>query len=57
MEISFLLILISLGIALVFLCFFYWAVNSGQYEDVASPPLRILFDTERENDEPDKPGV
>ncbi|MBW7876752.1 MAG: cbb3-type cytochrome oxidase assembly protein CcoS [Candidatus Cloacimonetes bacterium] len=64
MEISFFLILISLGVALIFLGFFFWAVTNGQYEDVASPPLRILFDgdlaevvTEREHDEPDKPGV
>ena len=29
---------------------FYWAVQGGQYDDLDTPPVRILFD------EPKKPG-
>jgi len=46
MEIIFVLIVISLIVALVFLVAFIWAVRSGQYEDDYSPSVRILFDDE-----------
>jgi len=49
MEIIFALILISLLIALGFLGAFFWAVQSGQYEDDYTPSVRILFeDTKNE---------
>lgn len=49
MEIIFVLILISLLIALGFLGAFFWAVKSGQYEDDYTPSVRILFeDTKKE---------
>jgi len=44
MEIIFVLIVISLIVALIFLFAFIWAVRSGQYEDDYSPSVRILFD-------------
>jgi cbb3-type cytochrome oxidase maturation protein len=31
-------------VAAGFLLAFAWAVRSGQFDDTASPPLRILFD-------------
>jgi cbb3-type cytochrome oxidase maturation protein len=34
--------LASLGVALVFLAGFIWAVRSGQYEDTSTPSLRVL---------------
>jgi len=44
MKIIFLLILVSLVIALGFLGAFLWAVKSGQYDDDYTPSVRILFD-------------
>ena len=44
MKIIFVLILISLLIALGFLAAFFWAVKSGQYEDDYTPSVRILFE-------------
>ena len=44
MTIIFLLIGISLLVALVFLGAFLWAVRSGQYEDEYTPSIRILLD-------------
>jgi cbb3-type cytochrome oxidase maturation protein len=44
MKIIFLLILVSLVIALGFLAAFLWAVKSGQYDDDYTPSVRILFD-------------
>lgn len=48
MTIIFLLIGISLLVALTFLGAFLWAVRSGQYEDGYTPAVRMLFD----DDEP-----
>jgi len=44
MKIIFLLIFVSLIIALGFLAAFFWAVKSGQYEDDYTPSVRILFE-------------
>ncbi|SFP89308.1 cbb3-type cytochrome oxidase assembly protein CcoS [Hymenobacter arizonensis] len=44
MTIIFLLIGISLIVALLFLGAFLWAVRSGQYEDTYTPAVRMLFD-------------
>jgi cbb3-type cytochrome oxidase maturation protein len=44
MKIIFLLILVSLLVAVGFLAAFFWAVKSGQYEDDYTPSIRILFD-------------
>lgn len=44
MKIIFLLILISLLIAIGFLAAFIWAVKSGQYEDDYTPSIRILLE-------------
>ena len=49
MKIIFLLIGISLIIALGFLMAFLWAVKSGQYEDEYTPSVRILFDQQAKN--------
>jgi cbb3-type cytochrome oxidase maturation protein len=51
MTIVFLLILLSLVVALGFLGAFLWAVKSGQYDDEYTPSVRILFDEkQKEND-------
>ena len=48
MKIIFLLILVSLLVAVGFLTAFFWAVKSGQYEDDYTPSIRILFDEKNE---------
>jgi cbb3-type cytochrome oxidase maturation protein len=42
MSVLLILILASLGVALVFLGGFIWAVRSGQFEDTSTPSLRLL---------------
>lgn len=44
MDIIFLLIIVSVIIAVGFLAAFIWAVKNGQYEDDYTPAIRILFD-------------
>lgn len=51
MSIIFLLIGISLLVALTFLAGFFWAVRSGQYEDTYTPAVRMLFEDEPFKDE------
>ena len=48
MNIVILLILSSVVAASIFLIAFLWATASGQYDDVHTPALRMLFE--------DKPG-
>ncbi|MFK7920608.1 MAG: cbb3-type cytochrome oxidase assembly protein CcoS [Bacteroidia bacterium] len=50
MTVIFLLIGISLLVALGFLGAFLWAVRSGQYADDYTPSVRILFEeAQKEN--------
>lgn len=44
MSVLYILIGASLCIALGFLVAFVWAVRSGQFDDVHTPSMRILFD-------------
>jgi len=46
MLVIFLLIFVSLSLALVFLASFIWAVRSGQFEDTCTPSMRMLTDEE-----------
>ena len=46
MSVILLLILASLGVAVLFLLGFIWAVKSGQFDDTSTPSLRILADDE-----------
>jgi cbb3-type cytochrome oxidase maturation protein len=46
MNVILLLILASLGLALLFLGGFIWAVRAGQFEDTCTPALRVLADDE-----------
>ena len=46
MLVVFLLIFISLTLALGFLGCFVWAVKSGQFEDTCTPSMRMLTDQE-----------
>jgi cbb3-type cytochrome oxidase maturation protein len=44
MVVIYLLIPLSIVIAVCFLMAFIWAVRSGQYEDTHTPSLRMLWD-------------
>ncbi len=44
MLIVVLLIAVSLLIALIFLGVFYWNLRSGQYDDMYTPSVRMLFE-------------
>ena len=46
MNVILILILASLGIAVLFLGGFIWAVRSGQFDDTCTPSMRILTDGE-----------
>ena len=46
MNIIFMLIIASLIIAVVFFILFVKSVKSGQYDDVYTPSVRMLFDDE-----------
>jgi cbb3-type cytochrome oxidase maturation protein len=50
-EIVYFLIPVSLIIVALAVGVFFWAVRSGQYDDLEGPAWRILFD-----DEPMPPG-
>jgi cbb3-type cytochrome oxidase maturation protein len=51
MGIIYLMLIVSLVIALFFLFSFFWAAKSGQYEDDYGPSVRILFDDEKKSTE------
>ena len=44
MSVMFVLVLISLFVAVGFLAAFLWAVRSGQYDDRYTPSVRMLMD-------------
>ncbi len=46
MSALFVLILVSIIVALGFLIAFIWSVKSGQYDDDYTPSVRMLFDNE-----------
>ncbi len=55
MNIIFMLIIISLFIAIIFLILFVRSVKTGQYDDIYTPSVRMLFDDELvEKDTTDK---
>jgi len=47
MGIIYLMIIVSLIVALGFLAAFIWSVKSGQYDDSYTPSVRMLFDSEK----------
>ena len=59
MIVIYLLIPLSIVIAVGFLAAFIWAVRSGQYEDTDTPSLRMLWDDRgpRENPPHKRPPV
>lgn len=53
MSVIFVLIVISLIVAVAFLIAFIWAVRSGQYDDDYTPSVRMLFDDKESSDSND----
>jgi cbb3-type cytochrome oxidase maturation protein len=45
-ETIFVLLPLALLIAAIALAFFIWAARSGQFDDLETPAVRILFDDE-----------
>ncbi|WP_137403175.1 cbb3-type cytochrome oxidase assembly protein CcoS [Echinicola rosea] len=50
MEVIFVLIGISLILALAFLVLFIRAMKAGQFDDTYTPSIRILFDKNKKSD-------
>jgi cbb3-type cytochrome oxidase maturation protein len=50
MSVLYLLIIISLVVAISFLGAFIWSVRNGQHEDYYTPSIRILLDDEEQAD-------
>lgn len=50
MEILFILLPLALLIAGTMLVLFVWAVTTGQFDDLKTPALRILFDDKSATD-------
>jgi cbb3-type cytochrome oxidase maturation protein len=46
MGIIYIMIAVSLGLAVTFLVSFIWATKDGQFEDDYAPSVRILFEEE-----------
>ena len=58
MDILFVLILLSLVVAVGFLAAFIWAVRSGQFDDDYTPSVRMLFEDDKPKDETnEKPSI
>lgn len=55
MSVIYLLISISIVVAVGFFIAFIKAVKSGQYEDDYTPSVRMLFDDELKKNNPEKP--
>ncbi len=49
MEIIYLMIGLSLFMAIGFLIAFIWSIKSGQQEDLITPAMRILLEDEKTN--------
>ena len=49
MDIIYLLIPISLLLVIIIIAVLFWAVRSGQYDDMEGPRHRILMDDDEES--------
>jgi cbb3-type cytochrome oxidase maturation protein len=55
-DVLFLLIPLSIVLALLIGAAFWWAVRSGQFDDLEAPAHRILLDEDDERDPPRRPN-
>ncbi|MEZ4854663.1 cbb3-type cytochrome oxidase assembly protein CcoS [Flavobacterium sp.] len=54
MSVIYILISVSIFVAIAFLIAFIKAVKSGQYDDDYTPSVRMLFDDELKKENPNK---
>ncbi|MGY5847646.1 cbb3-type cytochrome oxidase assembly protein CcoS [Salegentibacter sp. HM20] len=54
MTIIYLLLALSILVALIFFFAFVFSVKKGQYDDMYTPSVRMLFDDELVKPNPDK---
>jgi len=47
MSVIIILLIASISVAGLFLAAFIWSVKKGQYDDEASPPIRMLFEDQK----------
>jgi cbb3-type cytochrome oxidase maturation protein len=50
MEVMYILIGFSLAAALGFLVAFIWALRRGQFDDLVTPSMRMLFESDRKKE-------
>ncbi|WP_111672484.1 cbb3-type cytochrome oxidase assembly protein CcoS [Algoriphagus litoralis] len=55
MEVIFILIAISLLLAVTFLILFFRAMKDGQFDDSYTPSVRILFENQPKKSKKDQP--
>jgi cbb3-type cytochrome oxidase maturation protein len=55
MEVIFILIAISLILAVTFLFLFFRAMKDGQFDDSYTPSVRILFENQPKKSKKDQP--
>ena len=55
MEVIFILIAISLILAVTFLFLFFRAMKDGQFDDSYTPSIRILFENQPKKSKKDQP--
>jgi len=55
MSVIYILLTISIVVAIVFFVAFIMAIKKGQYDDSYTPSIRMLFDDEIVNERSDKP--
>ena len=54
MSVIYILIAVSIVVAVIFFIAFIYAVKSGQYDDSYTPSVRILFDDELKKNKTEK---
>jgi cbb3-type cytochrome oxidase maturation protein len=48
-SVIYVLLPVALGLAAAAVTAYLWAARSGQFDDLETPPLRVLFDDEPPN--------
>ena len=57
MSVIYILLSISIIVAIIFFIAFIYAVKNGQYDDSYTPSVRMLFEDELVKEQPKKPSL
>ena len=57
MSVIFVLLPVAVALAIGGVAAFIWAVRRGQFDDLDTPPVRVLFDDEEEHTEGQHPMI